>query len=489
MFEEHAVKILWFSIIVIPLIHLLGTKLRTLGKWVWFGKVILTLLLLLAGEIVLVDWLAESTHISDVKTGFDILWWLVPAYLMVLAIGPFISPIEERYKRFLPDALRILTAIIIYALAVLGIVIFIYELLIVALIFFILFATTIGFYLQQTWASFLVNLLRRFRIGDWVKIDEFEEGEVIDITWQDTRIKTRDECVVTIPNNVVLQSTIKDFCYPDDVYWLTTKIKIDASHTPERVKKVLLDALLAADKILKDPSPVVAVTNINKDTIEYAVSYCSDDYGDKMFVKDDVFIRMWHHLKLAEIIPAIESQKIPQTITEKSFLMQNVIEKIDIFECLSDEEKKCLTEQLRPHHFEADNIVCQQGESGDSLFFIMEGVISVYVTPEKGKIREIARLGAGNFFGEMVLLTGEMRTATITMLTDSRLVEISKADLMPFIKARPELVESMARILATRMARRSRAVKTYPYPQRFNEKECCNRYLKEMTTFFELESI
>jgi branched-chain amino acid transport system substrate-binding protein len=398
MFEEYAVAILVFSIFSIPFLSILGKILgkefRQLSKWFWFGQVISTFLLLTSGEIVLVDWLVETTHVSYAQTGFDILWWLVPAYLIILGIETLIwTPTEKKYDRFIPNIIRIFAATIIYSLAVFGIIVFVYKSIIIASIFIVLPVIGIGFAIHQTSAGIALNIDRPFRIGDWVKIGEFEEGEVVDITWRTVRLKTRDECLICIPNQTVLQSTVKNFCYPDDVYWLTTTIKVSDVYASERVKKILLDAVLSANKILREPSPVIIVTNIGSGMIQYNIACCADDYGDKNFIKDGVFIRIWHCLRQADIEHAVESQNVlPKPINEEAQI-QSIFENIDIFKCLVVEEKKHLAKKLRHHHLESDDNVFTQSESGDSLFFIVEGIIGINVTTDSGETREVARLG------------------------------------------------------------------------------------------------
>ncbi|MDM8563871.1 mechanosensitive ion channel family protein, partial [Candidatus Marithioploca araucensis] len=359
-----------------------------------------------------------------------------------------------------PNAFRLFATTTLYSLAVLGIILFLYESIIICSIFFVLSVITIGFFIHQISDGVLLNIERSFRLRDWVKIGEFEEGEVRDVTWRTTHVKTRDGCIIIIPNHVALQSTVKNFCSPDDVFWLTTTVKASDIHAPERVKKILLDAVLSANKVLKEPPPMVVVTDMSDGTIEYAMSYCSDDYADKIFVKEDVLVRTWYHLNWAGItLPNAPELK---TVTEE-VQIQNIIEKIEIFQCLVDEEKKCLTKQLHSHNFNPGEIVCRQGSPGDSLFFIMEGVVSVCVTKNDGRNREVARLGVGNFFGEIAVLTGEMRTATVTTLTDSHLFEISKADFMPLIKAHPELAEMMSKVLGKRhMILKQIEIPSYP---------------------------
>jgi branched-chain amino acid transport system substrate-binding protein len=486
MFEEHAVKILVFSTVLISLMYFLKRNNWRLeeSKLFWFGQVIFTFLVLITGEIVLVDWFTETAYVSNVKIGFDMLWWLVPAYLINLSLEPFIwTPIGERYKRFLPNAIRTFTATIIYALAVLGIIIFVYESpIIIVSIVLIIFVTTIGFYIHQTWASFLVDWLRRFRIGDWVKIGEFEEGEVVDITWRDTRIKTRDESIVAVPSCIVLQSTVKNFCYPDNVYWSDIKIKISDAHTLERVKKILLDAALSSNKILKEPSPVVIVTDMSNGTIEYTVAYCSDDYSDKMFIKENMLTRIWHHLKQADIAFKGAKERDDKEATKLIALLKE----IEIFEPFPEKAKLYLSERIRQHRFGPGDIVVKQGDAGDSLFVIIEGVVAVQVQTDDGRIKEVARLGVEDFFGERSLFTGEERTATFVSIVDSYLFELTKADIAPLIVGQPELAKLVSKVFTQRQMMTQR----YLYDESYNiksETTVDKQLLNRIENFFGIE--
>jgi branched-chain amino acid transport system substrate-binding protein len=77
-------------------------------------------------------------------------------------------------------------------------------------------------------------------------------------------------------------------------------------------------------------------------------------------------------------------------------------------------------------------------------------VVKVVVNLDDGKNLEVARLGAGSFFGEMALLTGETRTATIQAVTNSQLYEITKGDIAPLISLEPNIAHALTDVLAER---------------------------------------
>jgi potassium-dependent mechanosensitive channel len=292
---------------------------QTLFKFViWLFQIIFASLLLLSGEILFADWLSENTTTSQMKSIikiFDILWWLIPAFLVNVASERFIwTPLGERLGA-MPNIIRHFFALLVYFLALIGIIVFVYEqrftsLLAASGMIAMIIGLAIQINISNVFSGIVINMERPFRIGDWVKIGKFEEGEIIDINWRATRIKARNGCIVSIPNSIAAESAITNFYYPDEVYWLWPTVYVHPRHPPARVKKILLDALLSSEKILKDPEPVVIFTGINEWAASYWIAFCADDYGDKYFILEKVWTRVWFHLSRADIAHAVMRQEL-----------------------------------------------------------------------------------------------------------------------------------------------------------------------------------
>jgi CRP-like cAMP-binding protein len=92
--------------------------------------------------------------------------------------------------------------------------------------------------------------------------------------------------------------------------------------------------------------------------------------------------------------------------------------------------------------------VVRQGEEGDSLFINLSGNLEVFVDGQT-----VGSLSRGDFFGEMSLLTGEKRRATVTAVDEVRLVEISKEAIGPIIRSSPSVLEGLSAALETRLQR------------------------------------
>jgi CRP-like cAMP-binding protein len=130
-----------------------------------------------------------------------------------------------------------------------------------------------------------------------------------------------------------------------------------------------------------------------------------------------------------------------------------------------------LLDGTRAQLYAAGEPIVREGAQGSSMFLLMQGEAAVTLAHTSG---EVARLRDGDFFGEMSLLTGEPRTATVTAATDCRLLEIGVDAFRKVALADPTIVEHVTIAVSTRRAEldQHRATKTeapavHEAPQRF----------------------
>ncbi|MFM7214513.1 MAG: cyclic nucleotide-binding domain-containing protein, partial [Verrucomicrobiota bacterium] len=98
--------------------------------------------------------------------------------------------------------------------------------------------------------------------------------------------------------------------------------------------------------------------------------------------------------------------------------------------------------------------IVRQGASGESLFVLLQGHVEVTARNGDGPPTRLATLNPGDYFGEMSLLTGAPRSATVTALEETRVLEISKDSFGRIMALRPELVTILSQALEGRMAER-----------------------------------
>ncbi len=433
-------------------------------RFLWMLRVLFAFLMLFATEAVLIEWLAEKTSTGVLESLiklFNALWWFILATLINRAAESFIwTPLEEKTGRQIPNIVRRFASFLVYLLAFFAIVAFVYERALTSLlatsgVIAMIIGLAIQINISNIFSGIALNIERPLRVGDWVKIGDFDEGQVLDINWRATRLGLRDGSTFTIPNSVASEKVIRNYSYPGEHYWLWPTVYIDSTHPPERVEKILLDAVLSVKGILKDPKPMVIFEGINEWAAAYWVVVCADGYENKPYILQEVWKRIWIHLNRAGINPAVQQHKIHmfRGVKERGEEATNrltLLQEIDIFQPFSEKAKLYLSKRMRAHRFSSGQTVVRQGEAGDSLFIIVEGTVSVQIRKEDAQIIEVARLGAGNFFGEMALLTGQDRTATIVTLNETYLFEIIKEDILPLLQRQPTVSKLISQVLTER---------------------------------------
>jgi CRP-like cAMP-binding protein len=126
-----------------------------------------------------------------------------------------------------------------------------------------------------------------------------------------------------------------------------------------------------------------------------------------------------------------------------------------MFRAFDAAERAELAAKMRERELTADEVVMRQGEDGDCLHVLAEGVLEVVMARDgMPPIRD--RIAPGEVFGEMSLLTGQQRSATVTAVLDSLIYEIHRADLDPILHRRPEIAEGLAAVMADHEARNDR---------------------------------
>ena len=117
---------------------------------------------------------------------------------------------------------------------------------------------------------------------------------------------------------------------------------------------------------------------------------------------------------------------------------------------MSPEEIAAVIRGIRLLGFGPGSIVVSEGEPGDSLFVVTTGLCRAFVRNATGKNLEVRQLSEGDFFGEISILTGQPRTATITTATPCELLELSRGSLDSIIKTHPRVKEVLAEFHARR---------------------------------------
>lgn len=149
---------------------------------------------------------------------------------------------------------------------------------------------------------------------------------------------------------------------------------------------------------------------------------------------------------LAELRVAEERAR-ERAAASKTFTPAELAAAFPLFSGLSPEQREVLVLHFKPHSAAPGERIIRAGDPADALYLISEGEVEVTIGGRRVNTR-----GAGEFFGEMALLSGNRRTADVTALDYSRFARLSGRDFRRFLKRYPNIREQIADLAARRAA-------------------------------------
>jgi len=320
----------------------------------------------------------------------------------------------------------------------------------------------IGLALQSTLTNLLAGILlhvdRSLGVGDWVQFGQ-RKGCIMEIRWRSTVLRTTDGDTVIIPNGQITSQEVYNYSRPLPRHRAQVQIGFHYRHPPGEVRRVLVEAARSAPDVLPDPSPDCFPVEFGDHAVVYALRYWIDRFDRDADIKGEVLSRVWYAAQRAglevpfptrtihqETVPAQDAEVlVARTLRERLA----VLERVDLFATLEPSERELLARGLHEKRFAAGEAIIRQGQAGDSMFIIAHG--QVRVSLGQGKIDStLASLAAGDFVGEMSLMTGEPRSATCLAATDVLTFELDHATLQRVLTTRPAIADQMSALLSAR---------------------------------------
>jgi CRP-like cAMP-binding protein len=294
-------------------------------------------------------------------------------------------------------------------------------------------------------------------VGDWIQVGA-TDGEVTEINWRATRIRTRDDNYLIIPNGSITKQEIVNFHFPDCLHALKVHIGVEYGAAPNEVKTVLLNAAANTPGLSSRQAPRVRLLQFADSAIVYEIKFWIENAAARDDILSDVKSNAWYALRRARMnIPfpirdVVLHRAAPADAGERRrrALASRALREADLFKALSDAQINELTEQGLVLRFGQAETIIRRGQPGDSFFVLLSGRASVRVARNASEEFVAATLTAGDFFGEFSLLTGAPRGATVVAETDLRVIEIGKAAIQPVLESNPAIAESLSRQLAER---------------------------------------
>ncbi len=331
----------------------------------------------------------------------------------------------------------------------------------------------LGFALKDTlgnvFAGLAIHAEHPFEVGDWIQYDTNPAhiGRVVEVNWRATKVITLDEAYVIIPNGQLAQASIRNFTKPDP--WSRRSLFIMAPYgvPPQRIQTIMLDAIRGSFGVLDHPTPSVVTNDFKDRGVEYWVRFFTKDFDKRDRVDGMARDRIWYALARHGIHIPVSTHEVRVTqlpsppvesIAEAIERRTNSLRAIGLLEVFHHHELQQVAQEGSERLYAVGESIVRQGAAGESMFVILQGHVEVSARNGDGPATRLATLKSGDYFGEMSLMTGSPRTATVTSLEETRVLEISKDSFGRIIAARPDLVETLGTALQSRMADRDLAL-------------------------------
>jgi len=426
---------------------------------------------------------------------------LLSTALVVALVNRYIWDLyfEQRKQTPIPHFLREIVALIIFVIALLFVLSFGYhaerELKGVVATSGVL-AVILGIAGQNLLGNIIAGISlqinRPYKVGDWLKVGE-TYGEVMEINWRSTRLCTNDTIYLDIPHNEIAKSTIVNLHYPTELHAMRIRVSVDYLVPPNRVKDALARAAQNALNVVPEPKVRIFLVDFAESAVIYEIKYYMMNHARINETNDSVRTNVWYELKRQGIrIPyPIRTLHLERgrtrPIEQEEDEARAILRGESLFECLSDDQIDTMVKQSRLNHFGRGERVIEEGADGDSMFVLLRGAAKVSVA-KNGSSIAVANLNSGDCFGEMSLLTGEKRSATVRADGDCYVMEIGKEVMSGIIRESPDCLRQLSEILATRKMETEGIIKeaTPTAATAAKEREYSANFLRKLKTFFEL---
>lgn len=491
------VIILFFSLLII--FFLSGHNLETVGKTVIQGEKV------------------NARHI------FASLLWMLAAVMVNIVINIFVweGIIYRRTGNPVPNLLRSTVSTIVILLAIICVVGLVFHKSITGLLattgaFGIVVGLSLRGILENAAQGISLNIAQVFKPGDIISIPgKFDEMAFVkDVTMRNTYLQDFVGHVVAIPNSVVCANVVRNYsrarifsvCF--SLFLGVRGLSIlDAL-------RILKSVIASTDFVVQDPAPLVLISDIQNNQVKYDLScWMERDKISPMHARHLLYTNVIEQLAAAGFnvgAPYIDYDEIEKRLAiifqqfdrfthldpeeKKSFFeheladrrVLSVLNQVTLFSTLTLEELESIALSMKTLYFKPGDTLIRQGDKGDLMYILVEGTLQVYIhSAEQTEQIPVAKLTPGKYFGEMSMLVGEPRSATIVALSDVMVYELTKETMSRLFAEHSDMMQKISEKIAEQQLMNMLKQKEYTSPEIQNQKHSfASAFVKRISKFF-----
>ncbi|MDP2006992.1 MAG: mechanosensitive ion channel family protein [Rubrivivax sp.] len=329
----------------------------------------------------------------------------------------------------------------------------------------------LAFAMQDTLGNILgglaLQLDNSLEIGDWIRVDDIS-GRVAEIQWRYTAIVTRNGEKVVVPNAQLMKGKFVVIGSADGLAagmgrwrrWIAFNVAYDVS--PARVVQAVSEGTAEAQipNVARLPAPSCVAMAFEPGSVRYALRYWlvdpQDDDATDSAVRCHLLATLqrngWRIAVPDQTVHLVQEDQAHQEAVWQRELARRLkaLAGIELFAALDEAERRKIAERLVYAPFARGDVMTRQGATAHWLYILASGEAEVWWQAPAGERRLVSRLPPGSIFGEMGLMTGAPRAATVVAGSDAECYRLDKASFEDIIHERQAIAESMAAILAQR---------------------------------------
>lgn len=383
-----------------------------------------------------------------------ILSWVIGAWIFTRFVNVIFwrGIVESHSATRVPSLLTDMFANVVAVVAIIGILITAFGLSMVHIMVIVagltlLLAIFLRKAIEDLFTGISLNFDPSFNIGDVVEVGDGIRGRVQEITWRTARLVTDTQELIAIPNAVIASGVVRNFSRPATQLGSTLRVVLDYSATPERARRILLNAVREACD--DNDKCEVHLVELNRQGAVYDVLFWTDSADKAERTRSHVGEVIVRHLEFAGIaLTGSSAAGLGKTQPDGGHAISRLaamFRTAPIFSDLDMATVEELAREAKRHEFQPGHYLYREGDPGDHMFVITEGRVRIIGQREDGTTMVIGEPGPGGTAGVESLLTGEPDKESARVALPTVAYEIGKTSMEKILEKRPEVASKLAR--------------------------------------------
>jgi CRP-like cAMP-binding protein/small-conductance mechanosensitive channel len=403
---------------------------------------------------------------DEMHYALQTLTWLAGGWLLIRTIQAFVW--QRRQKHFsgaAPMLLQHTVNILILALAIAGVAHSVFNAPLTGFwatssVFGIVLGIALRGIIADFFSGIALELDPPFKIGDFVELRMGGDpviGRVTEVNWRATQVVPRDSTnTIYVPNSVMASIAVNNIYKPLGKTRFELFLSFHQAISHDRIVRVLMSAVRTTEGIAQESPTEVVASRYNTSGVEYIVRYWLPAHVSPVGARNRLMTEIMDLARRDALYVAFPREEIvyepkPEAVTDPLEKKTRFLERNSFFSSCQPEELKAIATHMHTRQYKVGTPIVKIGDPGDSMFLVSEGLLEVSLpNGSEQHALVVGKLLAGDFFGEMSMLTDEPRSATVTSVTETVLYQIRRQHIQDLVHNRPEIADSMTDVAAAR---------------------------------------